>query len=98
MGKIDPEKLVEACYSTWSQTYYDEFYGPKATYPPVHVDLLKRIFREARVKSVLDAGCGPASMLHDRIVSSGVPVENHMMFLWQLINLEAWLSSLNRGD
>jgi asparagine synthase (glutamine-hydrolysing) len=31
---------------------------------------------------------------HDRIVRSGDPVENHMMFLWQLVNLDAWLSGL----
>jgi asparagine synthase (glutamine-hydrolysing) len=28
---------------------------------------------------------------HERIVSSGAQQENHMMFLWQLTNLEAWL-------
>lgn len=27
---------------------------------------------------------------HERIVSSCAPVENHVMFLWQLINLEIW--------
>jgi asparagine synthase (glutamine-hydrolysing) len=28
---------------------------------------------------------------HDEIVSSGRAAENHMMFLWQLVNLELWL-------
>ena len=28
---------------------------------------------------------------HDRIVSSGAVVDNHMMFLWQVVNLELWL-------
>ena len=28
---------------------------------------------------------------HETIVASDVPRENHMMFLWQLVNLEAWL-------
>jgi asparagine synthase (glutamine-hydrolysing) len=28
---------------------------------------------------------------HDEIVRSGRPVENHMMFLWQLVNVDAWL-------
>ena len=32
---------------------------------------------------------------HDRIVSSGEPQENHMMFLWQLLNLELWLRWLD---
>lgn len=31
---------------------------------------------------------------HHRIVSSGEPKENHMMFLWQLVNLELWLRSI----
>jgi asparagine synthase (glutamine-hydrolysing) len=31
---------------------------------------------------------------HDDIVASGAQRENHMMFLWQLVNLELWLQSL----
>jgi asparagine synthase (glutamine-hydrolysing) len=31
---------------------------------------------------------------HDEIVRSGAARENHMMFLWQLVNLEIWLRSL----
>ena len=30
---------------------------------------------------------------HDRIISSQSMEENHMMFLWQLVNLELWLRS-----
>lgn len=30
---------------------------------------------------------------HADIVSSGRPAENHMMFIWQLVNLELWLRS-----
>jgi len=59
----DPTASIKACYAAWSKSYYEDFYGTKAPYPPVHVDLLKRVLREAKVKSVLDAGCGPASML-----------------------------------
>ena len=59
------EKAVGACYSTWSQTYYDEYYGAQASYPPVHRDLLKRLLAEANARTVLDAGCGPASFLRD---------------------------------
>jgi len=29
---------------------------------------------------------------HEQIVATGKPIENHMMFLWQLLNLEMWLS------
>jgi asparagine synthase (glutamine-hydrolysing) len=28
---------------------------------------------------------------HEAIVNSGAVKENHMMFLWQLLNLEMWL-------
>lgn len=31
---------------------------------------------------------------HAAIVASGAPRENHMMFLWQLVSLESWLSGL----
>jgi SAM-dependent methyltransferase len=61
----DLEASVRACYSTWSGTYYDEYYGPGAGYPPVHRDLLRRLLREAGARNVLDAGCGPASFLRD---------------------------------
>lgn len=35
---------------------------------------------------------------HNRIVESGVNEENHMMFLWQLVNLELWIRSLEGGS
>lgn len=31
---------------------------------------------------------------HEKIVSTGAERENHMMFLWQLVNLELWFSTL----
>jgi asparagine synthase (glutamine-hydrolysing) len=31
---------------------------------------------------------------HNKIVTEGIPVENHMMFFWQLVNLELWLQSV----
>lgn len=33
---------------------------------------------------------------NDAIVASGEPRENHMMFLWQLVNLEIWLQGVDR--
>jgi asparagine synthase (glutamine-hydrolysing) len=33
---------------------------------------------------------------HDEIVSSGRAAENHMMFFWQLVNLELWLRWVER--
>lgn len=62
-GKPDALAAVRSCYSTWGQSYYDEYYGPAAPYPPVHVDLVRRLLDEAAPRRLLDAGCGPASML-----------------------------------
>ena len=59
------EKNVAQCYSTWSKTYYDEYYSEKAPYPPVHRDLLIRLLKKHSPKAMLDAGCGPASFLRD---------------------------------
>ena len=34
---------------------------------------------------------------HERIVAEGAAVENHMMFLWQLLNMELWLRHVESG-
>ena len=44
------------------------------------------IYDVARVRAIIDQ--------HQEIVASGQPLENHMMFLWQLVNLELWLRAL----
>jgi asparagine synthase (glutamine-hydrolysing) len=50
-----------------------------------------RAFRE---RGIYDAGEVERLLdEHVRIVDSGEPRENHMMFLWQLVNLETWLRS-----
>lgn len=54
---------VKRCYSTWGDSYYDDYYGPKAGYPQVQVDIVRNLLRQNGVRRVLDAGCGPASML-----------------------------------
>lgn len=59
----DIEAAVQRCYSTWGTTYYDEYYGAGAPYPAVHADLLRRVLLDSGAKTVLDAGCGPASFL-----------------------------------
>lgn len=61
----DLEARVRACYSTWSRTYYDEYYGAGASYPPVQRELLKALLRDSGATGVLDAGCGPASFLRE---------------------------------
>lgn len=57
------EEAVRRCYSTWSTTYQDEYYGEGAAHPPVHRDLLLRLLADSGARDVLDAGCGPASFL-----------------------------------
>lgn len=59
----DPEAAVKSCYATWSASYYEDYYGAAAPYPPVHRDLVLRLVREAGARRVLDAGCGPASFM-----------------------------------
>lgn len=59
----DPEAAVRSCYSTWGTTYFDEYYGADAPYPPVHVEIVRGLLEAAGARTLLDAGCGPASML-----------------------------------
>ena len=59
------DQAIARCYSTWSKTYYEEYYGAMASYPPVHTKLLRKVLRESGAKTLIDAGCGPASLLRD---------------------------------
>ncbi|HYF02555.1 MAG TPA: class I SAM-dependent methyltransferase [Patescibacteria group bacterium] len=61
----DNERKIAECYSTWGRTYYDEYYGEGAPYPPVHTELLRSILKAEQPATLLDAGCGPASFLRD---------------------------------
>lgn len=60
-----PEEAVKSCYSTWSGDYYEQYYKSSGAYPPVHADLVRRELAADNAQTVLDAGCGPASMLRD---------------------------------
>jgi len=59
------EAAVRDCYSTWSAHYYADYYQGAGAYPPVHTDIVRGLLRAAGARTVLDAGCGPASMLRD---------------------------------
>ena len=61
--KSQIEASIQNCYSTWGEVYYDEYYGEMAPYPPVHVDIQRGELKKAGVRTLLDAGCGPASFL-----------------------------------
>ena len=56
------EAAVRNCYSTWAETYFRDYYTGNA-YPPVHVDLVRKLVASSGARTLLDAGCGPASML-----------------------------------
>jgi len=57
------ERAIAACYATWADNYYDQYYGQAAAYPPIHADLILDCLLQGGVRTVLDAGCGPASFL-----------------------------------
>lgn len=59
------EDSVRRCYSTWSTSYYRDYYRSGAAYPPVHTGIVRDELVKAKAGTLLDAGCGPASMLQD---------------------------------
>jgi SAM-dependent methyltransferase len=59
------ELAVKTCYSTWAGDYHQNYYSDRAPYPPVHRDIVRRLLAESGARTLLDAGCGPASMLRD---------------------------------
>ena len=63
MKRHDIEQRIAECYSTWGTSYYEEYYGAAAKYPPVHLDLVRQVVEKHKPLALLDAGCGPASML-----------------------------------
>jgi asparagine synthase (glutamine-hydrolysing) len=59
------------------------------------LDLIRsRSFRERGIYDLREVERLAAE--HEEIVRTGALVENHMMFFWQLVNLELWLRSLER--
>lgn len=62
------ESSVVHCYSTWGETYYRDYYGNNASYPPVHRDLIVSLVNDHGAKRIIDAGCGPASVLRHLVM------------------------------
>jgi SAM-dependent methyltransferase len=65
MYKKKIEALVKSCYSTWGSRYYANYYQDKSAYPPVHTAIVRDLLQKNGAATLLDAGCGPASMLRD---------------------------------
>ena len=61
----DLEAAIRRCYSTWGERYYDDYYASDSAYPPIHTDIVRDLLQRQAARSLLDAGCGPASMLRD---------------------------------
>jgi 2-polyprenyl-3-methyl-5-hydroxy-6-metoxy-1,4-benzoquinol methylase len=57
------EAAVRACYATWAESYFADYYDSDKAYPPVHQKLIADLVTAAGARTLLDAGCGPASML-----------------------------------
>jgi SAM-dependent methyltransferase len=63
VGEVFSFETIKRCYSTWGDSYFDEYYGAKASYPQGQVNIVRNLLSQAGARNVLDAGCGPASML-----------------------------------
>lgn len=61
------EEDIQACYATWGERYYSDYYEAEETYPATHVDLVRSQLLAQAPKRLLDVGCGPASMLRQLI-------------------------------
>jgi 2-polyprenyl-3-methyl-5-hydroxy-6-metoxy-1,4-benzoquinol methylase len=61
------EAAVKSCYSTWAESYFADYYADASAYPPVHQKLIRDLIAASRARTVLDAGCGPASMLRNLV-------------------------------
>jgi 2-polyprenyl-3-methyl-5-hydroxy-6-metoxy-1,4-benzoquinol methylase len=57
------EAAIQSCYSTWADSYFADYYASDTAYPPVHQKLIVDLVTASGARTLLDAGCGPASML-----------------------------------
>lgn len=90
------EAAVRSCYSTWGSSYYDDYYGSGSAYPPVHRDLAVRLLGAAGAGRVLDAGCGPASMMRD-LLRAGLDVEGFDLTPEMVVEAKRVVADLGRS-
>ena len=62
MSGNDQRDAIRSCYASWSESYFDDYLGSDADYWPVHVELIDQILTANNAGTILDVGCGPASM------------------------------------
>ena len=66
--ELSEDDAVRKCYSKWSTSYFDTYLGNNALYRPVHVEIIDKLLDKSGAECILDAGCGPASMV--RVLAS----------------------------
>jgi asparagine synthase (glutamine-hydrolysing) len=95
-GLLPRGTLHRVAKSGWNAPAHRWFAGPVR---PFMLELLadprfrqRGVYRASELRRVLDE--------HRDIVEGGRPVEDHMLFLWQVLNLELWLRAVEggRGD
>jgi SAM-dependent methyltransferase len=57
------EEQIRACYASWANSYFQDYYDNPHSYPPTHAEVVKEILLANQTKVILDAGCGPGSFL-----------------------------------
>lgn len=89
-GVLPEETRTRVTKTGWNAPAHRWFSGPGAA--PLLDLVSSRAFRERGIYRHDEV----VRLIreHDDLVSSGRPAENHMMFLWQLVNLELWLADL----
>lgn len=94
MKGVLPEKTRTRVVKTgWNAPAHRWF--AQSSFTPLMDMIRSRRFAERGIYNVVEAE--RLALEHRRIVLDGETRDNHMMFLWQLVNLELWLRSLEPG-
>lgn len=95
MKGVLPEKTRTRVAKTgWNAPAHRWF--AEASFAPLMDMIRSQRFAERGIYNVAEAE--RLALEHRRIVLGGETRDNHMMFLWQLVNLELWLQSLQSGE